>query len=79
MLNSSKQLPNCVARAEINIVPIVFDDVLYEIRAYTIIVSYMNQIPEVAFNNISAILWRSVLLVEQIDVTRENHRPVVSH
>jgi hypothetical protein len=28
------------------------------------------------FNNISFISWRSVLLVE---VTRENHRPVVSH
>ena len=39
MLNSSKQLPNCVARAETS-------DVLYEVRAYTIIVSYMNQIPE---------------------------------
>ena len=28
------------------------------------------------FNNISVILWRSVLLVEE---TGENHRPVVSH
>ena len=28
------------------------------------------------FNNISAISWWSVLLVEE---TRENHRPVVSH
>ena len=28
------------------------------------------------FNNISAILWQSVLLVEE---TRENHRPVASH
>ena len=35
MLKSSKQLPNCVARAEASIVPIVFDDVLYEVRAYT--------------------------------------------
>ena len=46
MLNSSKQLPNCVTRAEISIVRIIFDDVLYEVHAYTIIVSYMNQIPE---------------------------------
>ena len=46
MLNSSKQLPNCVARAETSIVPIVFSDVLYEVRAYVIIVSYMYQIPE---------------------------------
>jgi len=46
MLNSSIQLPICVTRAETSIVPIVFDDVLHEVCAYTIIVSYMNQIPE---------------------------------
>jgi hypothetical protein len=28
------------------------------------------------FNNISAISWRSVLLVEEIRVPREKHRPV---
>ena len=31
------------------------------------------------FNNISAISWQSVLLVEKIEVTGENHRPVASH
>ena len=31
------------------------------------------------FNNISAISWRSVLLVEEIRVSGENHRPVASH
>jgi hypothetical protein len=31
------------------------------------------------FNNISAILWQSVLLVEQTGVPGENHQPVVSH
>jgi hypothetical protein len=30
------------------------------------------------FNNISVILWRSVLLVEETRVPGENHRPVVS-
>jgi len=30
----------------------------------------------VTFNNISAISWQSVLLVEE---TGENHRPVASH
>jgi hypothetical protein len=30
------------------------------------------------FNNISVILWRSVLLVEETRVPRENHRPVAS-
>jgi len=31
------------------------------------------------FNNISAIQWRSVLLVEKTGVTGENHRPATSH
>ena len=31
------------------------------------------------FNNISVISWRSVLLVEETGVPRENHRPVESH
>jgi hypothetical protein len=30
------------------------------------------------FNNISVISWRSVLLVEETGVPRENHRPVAS-
>ena len=31
------------------------------------------------FNNISFILWRSVLLVEETVVSRENHRSVSEH
>jgi hypothetical protein len=31
------------------------------------------------FNNISVILWRSVLLVEETRVPGENHQPVASH
>jgi uncharacterized membrane protein len=31
------------------------------------------------FNHISVISWRSVLLVEETEVPRENHRPVASH
>ena len=31
------------------------------------------------FNNISVISWRSVLLVEKIGVSTENHRPATSH
>jgi hypothetical protein len=31
------------------------------------------------FNNISGMSWRSVLLVEETGVRRENHRPVASH
>jgi hypothetical protein len=31
------------------------------------------------FNNISVILWWSILLMEETGVPRENHRPVTSH
>ena len=31
------------------------------------------------FDNISVILWPSVLLVEETGVPEENHRPVASH
>ena len=31
------------------------------------------------FNNISAISWMSVLVVEETGVPGENHRPAVSH
>jgi hypothetical protein len=31
------------------------------------------------FNDIPAISWQAVLLVEETGVLRENHRPAVSH
>ena len=31
------------------------------------------------FNNISAMWWRSVLLVEETGIPGENHQPVTSH
>ena len=31
------------------------------------------------FNNISAILWRSVLMVEETGIPGENHGPAASH
>jgi len=31
------------------------------------------------FNNISAISWLSVLLMEETEVPGENHRPAASH
>ena len=34
---------------------------------------------KVTLKNISVISWRSVLLVEEIGVPVENHRPVASH
>ena len=34
---------------------------------------------DATFNNISVIFWRSILLVEETGVPRENHRPVASY
>jgi len=34
---------------------------------------------DATFNNISIILWRSILFVEETGVPRENHRPATSH
>jgi hypothetical protein len=34
---------------------------------------------KIAFNNISGISWRSVLLVEENRVPGKNHRPAASH
>jgi hypothetical protein len=31
------------------------------------------------FNNVSAILWRSVVLVEETGIPEENHQPSASH
>jgi len=31
------------------------------------------------FNNISVISWQSVFLVEETEVSQENHRPAASH
>jgi hypothetical protein len=33
----------------------------------------------VTFNNIPVILWQSILLVEEIGVPGDNHRPATSH
>jgi hypothetical protein len=49
-----------------------FPFVIYRIRVGFIVLS-------ATVNNISAILRRSVLLVEETGVPRENHRPVASH
>ena len=34
---------------------------------------------DATFNNISVVLWQSVLLVEETGVPGENQRPVASH
>jgi len=44
-----------------------------------LLVWYRFMVFNAIFNNISAISWRSVLLVEKTRVPRENHRPGTSH
>jgi hypothetical protein len=45
--------------------------------------AYFNRFRFMVFNatfdNISVILWRSVLLVEETGILVENHRPATSH
>jgi hypothetical protein len=41
-------------------------------------VGFMVMVFSVTFNNISAISWRSVLLVEETGVPGENYRPAAS-
>ena len=42
MSKRPKQLPNCLKRAETNVVLIVFDGVLVEVRVYTATVFYRH-------------------------------------
>jgi hypothetical protein len=44
-----------------------------------VMVMVMDMVFNATFNNILDISWRSVLLVEQTGVHRENHRPAASH
>jgi len=39
----------------------------------------MAMVFNATFNNFSVILWRSVLLMDETEVPRENHQPVASH
>jgi len=45
----------------------------------SLIASYDFLVFNATFNNISAISWRSVLLVEETRVPGEHHQPVASH
>ena len=54
-------------------------------RAFLLVLKLLHELrvmvmmSNATFNNISAISWRSVLLVEETEVSGENHRPVTSH
>ena len=60
-------------KIEINITVIYKDTLLYVCLFVCLMVF------NATFNNISVILWRSVLLVEETAGPRENHRSVASH
>ena len=54
----------------------VLDCVIYFLlRNYRVMIMVLNA----TFNNISVISWRSVLLVEETGVSRQNHLPVGSN
>ena len=52
-------------------------NIYHYIQQYFRLVGFM--VLNATFNNISGILWQSVLLVEETGVSRENHRPATSH
>ena len=53
--------------------------VLDEIDTIIVIGFDLVMVFNATFNNISAISWRSVILVEETGVPGENHGPVASH
>ena len=48
---------------------------LHPIKKLWVMVMVFNT----TFNNVSVISWRSVLLIEETGVARENHQPAASH
>jgi hypothetical protein len=46
---------------------------------FSVYVWFMHMVFNTTVNNISVILWRSVLLLEETGVPGENHRPSASH
>ena len=51
----------------------------YKIYVYDVWVRLGFIVFNATFSNTSVILWRSVLLVEETEVPRQNHHPVASH
>ena len=50
----------------------------HKILYWYFLVRVRNIVFNATFNNISVISWRSVLLLEETGVPRENHRPTAS-
>jgi hypothetical protein len=53
-----------------------FEQKLCQYKNVTFIFSFM--VFNATFSNVSVILWRSVLLVEETGIPRENHGPAAS-
>ena len=53
--------------------------IYYHIHVYIILLWVRVMVFNSTFNNISVISWRSVLLVEETGVPRENQQPEASH
>ena len=49
------------------------------LRLFNWVLGVKVMVVNATFNNISAISWQPVLLVEETAVTRENHWPAASH
>jgi hypothetical protein len=49
-----------------------------EIYSYTVMVKVKVMVFNTTFNNVSVILWQSVLIVEETRVPGENHQPAAS-
>jgi len=56
-----------------------FINTMYIYLLHKFRVSIRVMVFNATFNNISVILWQSVLLVEEAEELRENHQPASSH
>jgi hypothetical protein len=52
---------------------------LIELQPFPLDLFVVLMVFNATFNNILAISWRSVLLVEETGIPGENHRPAASH
>jgi len=50
-----------------------------QITGTILMTGWLVMVYNATFNNISVLLWRSVLLVEETGVPGENHQPAAGH
>jgi hypothetical protein len=62
-----------------NFCSIVTAEMKQKLKSKLIVILRLGMMFNATFNNISAMSRRSVLLVEETEVTGENHRSAVSH